>query len=267
MELFNKENELILSEDFYNEITLHNLSFEGNIVQENPANKNKKPDKKNTIDLSTPIPPSNLPYSLICTIDTSEAPRQYMEPDFLKNIGWSIRVFSTDTLGFCQDTSKEDKEKEIIASWEEKEPGRAELAKKSRRRFLLEKKLENGKQLNEEEKSFLKEERIRKTFNKENEEEIDDKNKGKKKNEKIDKSKKKGKEEDGKDKKEDVDFLIFLLQKNNKDKIETTNCIIFCEFIKEYICSISHKHKFEGLIENLYGLYCEELHESENYED
>ena len=194
LELFNKENELILSEDFYNEITLHNLSFEGNIVQENPANKNKKPDKKNTIDLSTPIPPSNLPYSLICTIDTSEAPRQYMEPDFLKNIGWSIRVFSTDTLGFCQDTSKEDKEKEIIASWEEKEPGRAELAKKSRRRFLLEKKLENGKQLNEEEKSFLKEERIRKTFNKENEEEIDDKNKGKKKNEKIDKSKKKGKE-------------------------------------------------------------------------
>ena len=65
----------------------------------------------------------------------------------------------------------------------------------------------------------------------------------------------------------DDDFLIFLLQKDNKDKIETTNIIIFCEFVKEYICSISHKHKFEGLIENLYGLYCEELHESENYED
>ena len=65
----------------------------------------------------------------------------------------------------------------------------------------------------------------------------------------------------------DDDFLIFLLQKENKDKIETTNIIIFCEFIKEYICSISHKHKFEGLIENLYGLYCEELHESEHYED
>ena len=61
--------------------------------------------------------------------------------------------------------------------------------------------------------------------------------------------------------------MIFLLQKNNKDKIETTNFIIFCEFVKEYICSISHKHKFEGLIENLYGLYCEELHESEHYED
>ena len=64
----------------------------------------------------------------------------------------------------------------------------------------------------------------------------------------------------------DNDFMIFLLQKDNKDKMETTNFIIFCEFVKEYICSISHKHKFEGLIENLYGLYSEELKESEKYE-
>ena len=194
LELFNKEKELILSEDFYNEITLHNLTFEGNIVQE--INAKKKPDpKKNPADLGSSTPPSNLPYSLICTIDTSEAPRNYLNPEFLKNIGWTIRVFSTDTLGFCQDTSKEDKEKEIIASWEEKEPGRAELAKKSRKRFLLQKKIQNGKQLTEEEKSFMKEERIRKTFNKENEDEKEeDKNKGKKKPEKIDKNKKKGKD-------------------------------------------------------------------------
>ena len=66
---------------------------------------------------------------------------------------------------------------------------------------------------------------------------------------------------------DDEDFLIFLLQKDNKDKTETTNFIIFCEFVKEYICSISHKHKFEGLIENLYGLYSEELNESECHED
>ena len=65
----------------------------------------------------------------------------------------------------------------------------------------------------------------------------------------------------------DNDFLIFLLQKDNKDKMETTNFIIFCEFIKEYICSISHKHKFEGIVENLYGLYSEELNQPENYED
>ena len=86
-------------------------------------------------------------------------------------------------------------------------------------------------------------------------------NKKKKKKENID-------EDEEEDSKPDLDndFLIFLLQKDNKDKMETTNFIIFCEFVKEYICSISHKHKFEGLIENLYGLYSEELHESEKYE-
>lgn len=80
-------------------------------------------------------PPSNLPYRLIVTIDTSEAPSQYLSPNYLKDIGWSIRVFSTDTLGFCRDTSKEDKEKEIISSWEENEPGRAELAKNQEEGF------------------------------------------------------------------------------------------------------------------------------------
>jgi len=94
-----------------------------------------------------------------------------------------------------------------------------------------------------------------------------------KNNQKI-KENKKEKKEDKKDNEEedesdeDEDFLIFLLKKDNKDdKIETTNIIIFCEFIKEYICSISHKHKFEGLIENLYGLYCEELNEYANSEE
>jgi hypothetical protein len=95
---------------------------------------------------------------------------------------------------------------------------------------------------------------------------IINKNKKKKKDDEDEEDEEK--EEKGKDKKDnDDDFLIFLLKKDNKDKIETTNFIIFCEFIKEYICSISHKHKFEGLIENLYGLYCEELHESEHIED
>ena len=95
------------------------------------------------------------------------------------------------------------------------------------------------------------------------------------KNNNVINNNKKGKNEDIDDEDEsdderpdvDNDFLIFLLQKDNKDKMETTNFIIFCEFVKEYICSISHKHKFEGLIENLYALYCEELNAPENYDD
>ena len=223
LELFNKENELILTQDFYNEITLSNLTLEGNIVQENNAKAAKKLDKKTLADIGTTPPPSNLPYSLICTIDTTEAPRHILEPDFLKNLGWNIRVFSTDTLGFCQDTSKEDKEKEIIASWEEKEPGRAELAKKSRKRFLLQKKAENGKKLTEEEANFLKEERVRKSFyKKEEEEKDDDKNKGKKKQEKVDKNKKKGKENDkNEEEKEKENFGNLNLDINYDKKIST----------------------------------------------
>jgi hypothetical protein len=102
LELFNKENELILTEDFYNEITLHNLVFEGNVVVENAGNKGaKKLDKKSLAEASSNTPPSNLPYRLICTIDTSEAPSQYLDANYLRNIVWCIRVFSTDTRRFC----------------------------------------------------------------------------------------------------------------------------------------------------------------------
>ena len=76
-----------------------------------------------------------------------------------------------------------------------------------------------------------------------------------------------GNDKDKNDEDEDDDILLFLMKNDDKEKNETVNIIIFCEFIKEYICSISHKHKFEGLIENLYGLYCEELHESDYHDD
>ena len=200
---------------------MHNLVFEGNLVVESKKPDTKKVDKKNAAEANA-TPPSNLPYRLIVTIDTSEAPSQYLSPNYLKDIGWSIRVFSTDTLGFCRDTSKEDKEKEIISSWEENEPGRAELAKKSRRRFLLEQKQRNGNELSEEEANFLKEIRVRKTFNKTEEEKEDEKNKGKKKVEKVDKNKKKGKDAAQENETEDKDNFGNLNLKINYDK-KTSN--------------------------------------------
>ena len=58
-------------------------------------------------------------------------------------------------------------------------------------------------------------------------------------------------------------FLNLKYKEKNKDKIEVINFIIFCEFIKEYISSVSYKHKFESTIENLYGFYVEELEKNE----
>jgi hypothetical protein len=40
-------------------------------------------------------------------------------------------------LGIVKDTDKEDKEKALKASWEANEPGRAEKAKRSRQKFIL----------------------------------------------------------------------------------------------------------------------------------
>ena len=75
-----------------------------------------------------------------------------------------MKIFSSETLAIIKDTDKEDREKALKASWETNEPGRAEKAKKSRTKFLLQEKLRKGEQLTEEELAIVKEvrERIRK---------------------------------------------------------------------------------------------------------
>jgi hypothetical protein len=63
--------------------------------------------------------------------------------DLTKNLHWFIKVTSTDTIAVIKDTQKEDKEKAIKKSWEDKEPGRIEKAKKARKKYVaLQKKLE-----------------------------------------------------------------------------------------------------------------------------
>lgn len=60
-----------------------------------------------------------------------------------------------------KDTDKEDREKALKSSWETAEPGRAEKAAKSRRRFMLLKKQKAGEEISEEDIEFLKEKRDR----------------------------------------------------------------------------------------------------------
>ena len=52
--------------------------------------------------------------------------------------------------------SKEDQEKLLKNDWEEQEPGRAEKAKISRKRFMLEKIKKHGGKLTEEEQNLIK---------------------------------------------------------------------------------------------------------------
>jgi hypothetical protein len=46
---------------------------------------------------------------------------------------------------------------------------------------------------------------------------------------------------------------------------KAVNYIIFFEFLKEFMVSVMHKHKFEGLVENIYGFYSDLLDEYTNH--
>ena len=153
--LYNKEDNIIYETDFYNNITLHNLILEGNLSIENT--KSNKKNEQSEIQI-------NKPYKLYCYIDKTELPNYLENPENLNLLSWNIRVFSSNTLGFCEDTYKEDNERKVIEAWESEEPGRSELAKNSRKRFILSQR--NFNELNDEEKKFLKTQRIRKKENK-----------------------------------------------------------------------------------------------------
>ena len=79
-------------------------------------------------------------------------------------ITWHLKVYSTETIAIIKDTDKEDREKALKASWEQNEPGRAEKAKKSRQKYLLQLKQNKGEELTEEELAIVNEvrERVRK---------------------------------------------------------------------------------------------------------
>ena len=197
LELSDRQKNIIYTTDFYNSITLHNLMLETTTILETKGKKD--PKSKNNEETED----ENLPYRIICYLDKSELPENFNEPSFIEGIEWIIRVFSSDTLGFCEDTSKEDLERAVINSWEEAEPGRAEKAKNSRRRFLLMQRKLNGGELDEEEEKFLSEPRIRK---KEEDNVVEDKNaKGKK----HEKDNKKGKNEEVKNEEKERTELNF----------------------------------------------------------
>ena len=156
LELIDREKNIIFTSDFYNSITLHNI-----ILETTTFNIQDQKNKKTKVENNENEENENSPYRLICYLDETELPEDFNVTN-IEGIEWIIRIYPSDTIGFCEDTSKEDLEKAIINSWEENEPGRKEKAKNSRRRFLLYQKKLNGEELDEEEEQFLSEPRKRK---------------------------------------------------------------------------------------------------------
>lgn len=161
-------NKKLYKTEFFESIIIPNILFEGNpssaASEETQKVSNKKgggaaakaSDKKEALNLEAQNlenfkEKENTPYSIICAVDASEAPFWLKSEE----IEWSIRVFSSDSLAFVKDTSKEQFEKSLKDSWEVNEPGRALKAKTSRFKFILENKFTQNENLNKEEVKFL----------------------------------------------------------------------------------------------------------------
>ena len=153
---YNLRGTLIHKFESYNTLLIPSIKLKGGLI----VPENKKGQKN-----QHQIPETIFhPYLLICYINSPNVLN-------IKNLTWRIKIFSSDNLCFVADLSKEENEQTMKNGWEEQEPGRANLAKISRKRYLLEKiKKEGGEIKNDEDIELLKTKRIKKTT-KEKEEE------------------------------------------------------------------------------------------------
>ena len=164
---------LIHKFESYNSMIIPNIKFKGGLII---------PDKKAGKNVQPQTEPQFYPYLLICYIDDDSFDITNYENKLL----WKIRVFSSDNLCFIGDESKEENEKLLKNGWEEKEPGRAALAKISRKRFILENLRKSGAELNNDDIVLLNSQRIRKVTKPKEEQELNQTlNKNKRTNQKI----------------------------------------------------------------------------------
>ncbi len=118
VEIYNDKNEIIYKGDFYNSTTIFNL------ILESPS----KDEKQNKNILFNNF----YPYFIICYFDSETN----FQDDSLKHLAWSIRVFASNNIFFIKNTIQEEREHELKASWEKREPGRAQKAIQSRAKYL-----------------------------------------------------------------------------------------------------------------------------------
>ena len=136
--------QLVFQKDFENKSLIRNL-----ILESKPINQ-KDNNNSNKLILEA--------YSIKCVLDTEQCPSWLIMPNEYKgDVYWKISVFSTDSIAFIKNTIKEDKEKEVIESWEINEPGRKNKAEKSRKKYFVNIKYNNGEILSPEEEELIPE--------------------------------------------------------------------------------------------------------------
>ena len=137
---------LVFKKDFENQSLIRNLILESKPI--NPKEKDNNNSNKLILEA----------YSIKCVLDTEQCPSWLLIPNEYKgDVYWRIAVFCTDSITFIKNTIKEDKEKAIIESWEINEPGRKNKAEKSRKKYFVNIKFNNGEMLSPEEEELIPE--------------------------------------------------------------------------------------------------------------
>jgi len=163
------QNKLIYKTDFLESILIPNIIFEGipimpalEIKENKKTGKNlitseKEKEKKLAMEqaesqnIDSNKDKENIPYLITCTLDISEAPSWIKSEE----IEWTIRIYSSETLAFVKDTSKEQFEKSLKDSWELNDPGRSLKARTARFKYIIDQKFAKNEILNREEAKYL----------------------------------------------------------------------------------------------------------------
>ena len=159
---YSNQGELIGCWHFYNAVSLLNLNFDGELLTQDKDAKKKGKKEQSDTDKNTCS--SVYPYLLLCYFDLTEVDKDIAD-DVDHDIGYTIRVFPSNSIAFVKDTSKEDHEKLMIEEWETKDEGRSLRAVKSRKKYLLYEKSQRNEPLSTEENKELCDERERRKAN------------------------------------------------------------------------------------------------------
>ena len=144
---FSEGEKLIFKKDFENQSLIRNLILEPKNLNQKD---NKDPNYANNLILEA--------YSIKCVLDKEQCPSWLtMANEYKGDVYWKISIFSTDSITFIKNTIKEDKEKEVIESWEINEPGRKKKAEMSRKKYFVNIKYNNGELLTPEEEELIPE--------------------------------------------------------------------------------------------------------------
>ena len=167
---YSNQGDLIRQWKFTNSLSISNFIFIGDVLpdlkkKKNNANKNDKNDKnvndKNINDNEDEENKKLFPYVLLCYVDVQKLSDLNIPNDF----GYTIRVYSSNSIAFIKDKTKEEHEKLLKEKWEENDEGRGKRALKSRKKFLVFAKTLKKEKLNENELKILNEERQRRSAN------------------------------------------------------------------------------------------------------